>query len=72
MKDEVCALDRQLVDAGFDVLEGPPYLIQTHTGHVAKVRKLIAIIASQIAIFENFDDKLWIRANGCRRALRHN
>lgn len=71
MPDEICALDRRLVDAVFDVPKGRAYLIQTHTGHVAKVRKFIAIIASEIAIFGNFDDELWRRTDGHRQALRY-
>ena len=64
--DEVYTLDRQLIDTAFDVLERRLYLIQIHAGFVAEVRKFVAIIAAEIAIFGDLEHKLRRRVNGHR------
>jgi hypothetical protein len=41
-------------------------LIQAHPGFFVEVRKLVAIIAAEIAIFGDLDHKLWRNVNGHR------
>jgi hypothetical protein len=68
MPQEVYFFDHQLIDIFFDVLERVSYLLQTHAGPVAKVRKFVAVIAAQIAVFGELENKLRGDIDGHRRA----